>query len=179
MTFTRVLVFVRTINYSLLLLFLSSSSSIDALLILSLTTPSASSPPPVSLSTSTSVGFSSPPGTILPPAGLTACPIDYDGCIILGCPAGTLEYRQRMASASTTKASRPLPAVIIRLPSWSALPLIRQCTSARVGYLARVSELEANLSAFLAFDSTIDAAILSVAGVTPWEMALSFWLPTI
>jgi len=68
---------------------------------------------------------------------------------------------------------------VIRLPSWSALPLIRQSISARVGYLARVSELEAYLPAFLAFDCKIDAAILSVAGVTPREMASSFWLPTI
>jgi hypothetical protein len=68
---------------------------------------------------------------------------------------------------------------VIRLPSWSALPVIRQCISARVGYLARVSELEAYLPAFLAFDFKIDAAILSVAGVTPREIAFSFWLPTI
>jgi hypothetical protein len=54
---------------------------------------------------------------------------------------------------------------VIRLPSWSALSLIRQCISARVGYLARVS--------------TIDAAIFSVAVVIPREMASSFWLPTI
>ena len=65
----------------------------------------------------------------------------------MGRPAGTLEYRQRTTFAITTKTSRPLPAVI-RLPRWSALPLIRQCISARVGYLARVSELEAYLPAF-------------------------------
>jgi len=122
--------------------------------------------------------FLVPPGTILPPTGLTAFPTVYDGCIILGCPAGTLEYRQQEASAITVKASRPLPAVL-RLPSWSALPLIRQCVSARVGYLARVSELATNLPAFLDFDSKIDAAILSIAGVTPREAVSSFWLPTI
>ena len=66
-------------------------------------------------------------------------------------------------------------------PSWSALPLIRQCVSARVGYLARVSKLATNLPAFLNFDSKIDAAILSIAGVTPREAVSSFWLriPTI
>jgi hypothetical protein len=98
-------------------------------------------------------------------------------CIILGCPTGFLEYCQQEASAITVKASRPLPAVL-RLPSWSALPLIRQCVSARVGYLARVSELATNLPAFLDFDSKIDAAILSIAGVTPREAASSYWVPT-
>jgi hypothetical protein len=66
-----------------------------------------------------------------------------------------------------------------RVSSWSALPLIRQCVSARIGYLARVSELATNLPAFLDFDSKIDAAILSIAGVTPREAISSFWLPTI
>ena len=110
--------------------------------------------------------FLVPPGTILPPGGLTAFPIEHDGCIILGCPTGTPAYRQQAAFAITTKASRPLPAVL-RLPSWTALPLIRQCISARVGYLARVSELDANLPAFLEFDAKIDAAIASIAGITP------------
>jgi hypothetical protein len=116
-------------------------------------------------------------GTILPPGGLTTFPIDYNGCIILSCPARTLEYRQQEASAITTKASRPLPA-ILRLPSWSALPIIHQCISARVGYLARVSKLAAN-PAFLDFDYKIDAAILSIAGVTPRKAVSKFWLPTI
>jgi hypothetical protein len=118
------------------------------------------------------------PGTILP-GGLAAFPIDYDGCIILGCPAGILEYRQR-------EASRLLPAVLC-LPNWSALPLIRQFISARVGYLARISELETNIfeletniSAFLDFDPKIDAAIHFIAGVTAREATASFWLlPTI
>ena len=111
------------------------------------------------------------PGTILP-GGLAAFPIDYDGCIILGCPAGILQYRQR-------EASRLLPAVLC-LPSWSALPLIRQFISARVGYLARISELETNISAFLDFDPKIDAAIHFIAGVTAREATASFWLlPTI
>ena len=116
-------------------------------------------------------------GIILPPGGLTAFPIDYNGCIILSYPAKTLEYRQREAFAITTKASRPLLAVL-RLPSWSALPVIPQCISGRVGYLARVSELAAN-PAFLDFDSKIDAAILSIAGVTPRKAVSSFLLPTI
>jgi hypothetical protein len=43
-----------------------------------------------------------------------------------------------------------------------------------------VSVLEANLSAFLAFKSTIDAAAIhSIAGVMPREATASFWLPTI
>lgn len=43
-----------------------------------------------------------------------------------------------------------------------------------------MSELEANLSAFLAFESTIDAATIhSITGVTPREATASFWLPTI
>ena len=44
-----------------------------------------------------------------------------------------------------------------------------------------MSEFEANLSAFLAFESTIDAAAIhSIAGVMmPREATASFWLPTI
>jgi hypothetical protein len=66
----------------------------------------------VGISLWTNAGFSSPP----PRHNPSSFPIERDGCIILGCPAGTRAYRQREAAAITTKASRPIPAVL-RLPS--------------------------------------------------------------
>ena len=61
------------------------------------------------------------------------------------------------------KASRSLPAV---KKASTALALTRNCVSARIGYLARVSELADNIDAFTIFDDRIDAAIQNIAGVT-------------
>ena len=63
------------------------------------------------------------------------------------------------------KASRSLP-VVTTLHDSTALALTRNCVSARIGYLARVSELADNVDAFSTFDDRIDAAIRSIAGVT-------------
>ena len=117
--------------------------------------------------------FLVPPGTILPTNGLLSFPVERTGCIILGCPVGIPSYRR--ASAMTiviNKASRSLPA-ITTLHASTALALTRNCVSARIGYLARVSELADNVDAFSTFDDRIDVAIRSIVGVTDDEYSIN------
>jgi hypothetical protein len=71
----------------------------------------------------------------------------------------------------------PRPLTLSRLPSWSTLPLLRHFISARVGFLARVSELGIHLPTFLDFDAKIDAAITSLVGISPREAASYHWIP--
>ena len=88
---------------------------IDALLTSSPRTPSTSSTRPASHSVLIS-------RTILSSDGLITFPIEYDGCI---CPAGTLEYRQREASAITTNLSQP--SFIVSPAGPHFVPIIRRC----------------------------------------------------
>ena len=125
-------------------------------------------------SASTNVGFSFPPGPFSHRPDSPLFPPYMTAASSSAAPPVPSNIANRRPPPSPSK-----PPAVLRLPSWSALPLIRQCVSARVGYLARVSELATNLPAFLDFDSKIDAAILSIAGVTPREAVSSFWLPTI
>ena len=66
-----------------------------------------------------------PPETILPPAGLTAFPIDYDGCIILGCLADSPSRPTQLVFCSS-----PNPPVHFRPPG--RLPGSRRGQSSRL-----------------------------------------------
>lgn len=116
--------------------------------------------------------FLVPPGTILPPEGLRGFPSEHDGCIILGCPVGTPSYRKQAAHSIVHKACRSLPAVGTLHP-WTSLALIRNCISARVGYIARVSELADNLNAFRQFDTLIDSAVQRAGSISEDEFSES------
>ena len=84
----------------------------------------------------------------------------------LRCPVGIPPSFWRDAAMTIVyKASRFLPA-ITTLQGSPALALTRNCVSARIGFLARVSELTDNIDAFSTFDDRIDASIRSIAGVT-------------
>ena len=113
--------------------------------------------------------FLVPPNTILPPGGLQSFPTETSGCIILGCPVGTTAYRQNYAETIVTRACRPIPA-LGQLNDWSTFSLLRHCVSPKVGYIARVSELAANLAAFQRFDSNIDDCLDALGCISPNEL---------
>jgi hypothetical protein len=112
--------------------------------------------------------FLVPPKTVCPAGGLTSFVVESNGSLILGCPVGTSAYRQHHADRLVRDAGRSLPA-LSHLSSWSAISLLRQCISPRVAYLARVSELHDNLSAFQIFDEMIDTTIQAVGGISRSE----------
>jgi hypothetical protein len=90
--------------------------------------------------------------------------IENDGMVLLGNPTGSNNYRQNEIRKIVQKAGKSIPA-LSNLLAWSRWNLLRHCITAKLGYIARVSEFELGVDSFRNFDRKVDDAVLKMAKV--------------
>jgi hypothetical protein len=88
---------------------------------------------------------------------------DGGGMVLLGSPTGSNLFRSEEIEKIVSNAGRSISALKYLSP-WSNWNLLRNCITAKVGYIARVGEIDLCLDSFRSFDSKVDRAVLEMAG---------------
>jgi hypothetical protein len=90
--------------------------------------------------------------------------LENEGMVLLGNPTGSSNFRLNEIRKIVQKSGKSIPALSNLLP-WSRWNLLRHCITAKLGYIARVSEFELGVDAFRSFDSKVDDAVLKMAKI--------------